>query len=498
MAGGRRWRALTTASLRRIRAELRLRHHAAALRRSALFDAAWYLATYPDVAVAGLDPVRHYLRAGVAEGRDPGPQFSTRDYLERNPDVARAGINPLLHYLRRADGEPALLERTNVEELARRRIADLRPLHAFPAPAAPGTRRVTLLTDSISPGSLFGGVATAILFATLLAERLGASLRLITECLPPDKGAVGMLLQQHGVAPPAEIAFGFADRSRAERREIDLHDGDLFVTTAWWTTSNLLHAVSPRQIIHMLQEDERMFYPHGDVNLLCSEILARPDLRFAVNTRLLHEHLIASGLEGLARTGAWFEPAFPQNCFYWEERAPTGPREFLFYARPFHPRNLYGRGLEAVSAAIERRILDPAHWNVTFVGRDLNAITLPHGVKPRLVQNLPWAEYAAVVRRTDLGLALMHTPHPSYPPLDLAACGAAAVTNRYGRKRTLASYSANILCVDADIEALVAGIAAGVQLAADLPARRRNYGQSALGRDWAAAFAPVFDRLLGS
>ena len=117
-------------------------------------------------------------------------------------------------------------------------------------------------------------------------------------------------------------------------------------------------------------------------------------------------------------------------------------------------------------------------------------------MKPRLLQNLRWPEYAALVRQADLGLGLMYTPHPSYPPLDLAASGAVAVTNRYGRKRSLAQYSANILCVGGALELLIEGIAQGVRLAGDLPTRRRNYVQNGLARDWAASFAPAIERLL--
>jgi hypothetical protein len=71
----------------------------ARLRASPVFDAAWYVRAYPDVAQAGADPATHYDRFGAAEGRDPGPYFSTSFYLDRNPDVAAAGLNPLWHYL---------------------------------------------------------------------------------------------------------------------------------------------------------------------------------------------------------------------------------------------------------------------------------------------------------------------------------------------------------------------------------------------------------------
>lgn len=70
-----------------------------AIRSSGLFDRAWYLDTYPDVAARGVDPLRHYLRHGVREGRDPNRMFSSSWYLAAYPDVAAARINPLLHYI---------------------------------------------------------------------------------------------------------------------------------------------------------------------------------------------------------------------------------------------------------------------------------------------------------------------------------------------------------------------------------------------------------------
>jgi O-antigen biosynthesis protein len=73
--------------------------------RSVLFASGWYLDKYPDVAAAGVDPLQHYLRHGAAEGRDPGPKFSTRGYLARYTDVAESGINPLVHYIRHGKDE---------------------------------------------------------------------------------------------------------------------------------------------------------------------------------------------------------------------------------------------------------------------------------------------------------------------------------------------------------------------------------------------------------
>jgi hypothetical protein len=89
----RRVAAFAGARRRRRLEQLRL------LRESPLFDPAWYLATYSDVAAAGADPAVHFLETGWLEGRDPGPQFATSAYLKANADVARQGLNPLLHYI---------------------------------------------------------------------------------------------------------------------------------------------------------------------------------------------------------------------------------------------------------------------------------------------------------------------------------------------------------------------------------------------------------------
>ena len=66
------------------------------------FDSAWYLARYPDIADAKMDPMEHYLIQGFREGRDPSAAFDTRYYRMRHlrgqPDQ-----NPLLHFLHHRD-----------------------------------------------------------------------------------------------------------------------------------------------------------------------------------------------------------------------------------------------------------------------------------------------------------------------------------------------------------------------------------------------------------
>ena len=63
------------------------------------FDEAFYLQNNPDVAAAGLDPFRHFMRYGWREGRDPSPVFSIGWYLRHNADIQAGGINPFVHWM---------------------------------------------------------------------------------------------------------------------------------------------------------------------------------------------------------------------------------------------------------------------------------------------------------------------------------------------------------------------------------------------------------------
>ncbi|MCE8540156.1 glycosyltransferase [Ruegeria pomeroyi] len=63
------------------------------------FDADWYLRSYPDLRARDLEPWSHYRDHGAAEGRDPGPDFSTTGYRMAQ-GLQEVDGPPLAHYLR--------------------------------------------------------------------------------------------------------------------------------------------------------------------------------------------------------------------------------------------------------------------------------------------------------------------------------------------------------------------------------------------------------------
>jgi hypothetical protein len=440
--------------------------------------------------VGALKPLAGRLRKASSFYRDHGAQATWRKTMQ----VIQRDLAPTSQPLVNSPLPPSVETPLSgsPDETVRARFPALQPLRLFTSPHP--EPRVNLVTDSINSAWLFGGVGTAMVLGTLLAERRKASLRVVTRNEPPEPGNFQRVLAANNIPCHPKVDFAFLQVGNS-RHALDIGDQDVFLTTSWWTTRSVLDSVGEKRVIYLLQEDERMFYPLGDEHLRASELLRHPNLRIVVNSKILFDHLVADGHENIARLGLWFEPSFPAKAFYPEWGARRDKQNFLFYARPHNQRNLFYRGIEAIDAAVARGILDLTQWELFFVGKDLPDLRINGSYKPRLIQTLPWGEYAALVRSMDLGLCLMYTPHPSYPPLDLAASGAVAVTNRFGPKLDLDRYSPNILCRDLEIESLVQGIGDGVRLAADTITRRQNYEHNGILRDWRVSFGEVLSKL---
>lgn len=379
------------------------------------------------------------------------------------------------------------------EQLLAVRFFRQRPLRAYPTQRR--AREVVLVMDSISRGSLFGGVATSILVAAVVARKAGIGLKILCRQERANEREIPAILALNDIEFTNRISFGFLSTSN-NLEETDIGVDDVIITTSWWTTESVVRGLGERDVFHLLQEDERMFYPFDDDHLRCSTLLANQSIRLIINTELLYSHFQASRIPGLQKRAVWFEPAFRHAV---EELPPArlqGKRNFFFYARPNHPRNLFYLGLEVIQACVQRGVLDPDQWNFSFVGSAVPELTIGDGTPVKRYENLAWADYVDLIMGVDVGLSLMYTPHPSYPPLDLAAAGAVAVTNTMGVKTSLDRYCRNIICAEPEVEALVQAVRVAVELSGDREQRANNLRDSAFQRDWSGCLEPVAEFVL--
>lgn len=67
------------------------------IKYSYYFNSRWYRKKYLK-GIKDTEPAAHYLHKGFISGNDPSPRFSTNGYLALYPDINEAGLNPLWHY----------------------------------------------------------------------------------------------------------------------------------------------------------------------------------------------------------------------------------------------------------------------------------------------------------------------------------------------------------------------------------------------------------------
>ncbi len=91
---------------------------------SPLFQADYYTAHLPSRTCAGKDPFCHFLTVGWQYHFDPSPDFSISQYLLANPDIQAAGINPLLHYIKKGIAEGRSCKSNNYELLKKSAFFD--------------------------------------------------------------------------------------------------------------------------------------------------------------------------------------------------------------------------------------------------------------------------------------------------------------------------------------------------------------------------------------
>ncbi|WKV08525.2 methyltransferase domain-containing protein [Thermoanaerobacterium sp. CMT5567-10] len=382
----------------------------------------------------------------------------------------------------------------NVRAIISSRFGVCTPLRIYSIPNEK-LPRVSIITDSINSGSLYGGVGTAIIMGALLAEAKKARLRVVTRTERAYTRNLDHILSIHGIHLSNDVEFAFAPFNDSSY-EIDVFSNELFITTSWWTTAATMASVKHESIIYLLQEDERMFYPYGDDHLRCTEVLSSENIHFVVNTRLLFDHFLIAGFDNIARRGIWFEPAFSKDVFYPRARKNPNKRILVFYARPNNLRNLFYFGIRLIDEAIIRGIIDLTQWDILLIGKDIPQVAFFNGYTPKKYENLSWMEYAELIGKVDLGLCLMYTPHPSYPPFDIVASGAVVVTNRFGNKRDLSNYSKNIVCGNLDLESMIKALSEGVRLAMNTAERSENYHSNMLGSDWKLAFSDVIEHFM--
>jgi O-antigen biosynthesis protein len=363
---------------------------------------------------------------------------------------------------------------------------------------------LNVLQPVLSPQVMTGGPNTVVNLALWVA-RQGVAVRIVTTRATPEAELRWfwqhlLTLSGQPEAPPLLSVASAGDAAQP----LAIGPRDMFMATHWTTAQQLralLAHMEVKRFFYLIQDFEPGFYAWSSNYALALETYGMDHIG-VFNQQLLYDYVVAQGAgryaePAFAAQALVFEPAVDRANFYPAPAArSTGPRRLLFYARASNPRNLLGLGLDALRAAVADPVFAQGPWEFWAIGgnNSLPPISLGQG---HTLQPAPWCDYRAygeLLRRCDVLLCPMLSPHTSYPVLEMAACGGRVVTTRFGSKTAarLQALSANILGAPASEEGLAQALVQAARLVHHPVAQ---YADPALPPDWKSALQDTAQRL---
>jgi hypothetical protein len=311
--------------------------------------------------------------------------------------------------------------------------------------------RLNVVFTALSQESLFGGTATAIRFLHALLPYF-THVRLIVLNEADDSFEAeawsGWTLDSARDGSARTIAFLAGDDA-----VLRVAKGDRFIATHWTTAYSAKRYIAaaqvecaefPTQFVYLIQDFEPAFYPWSSQYLLADSTYAGgKDIVAVFNTKLLADYFRLQGYS--FRDEYHFEPRLNERLAQQRNQVDVSRKEnlILIYGRPATHRNAFELIVEALHEW-SRIFPSATKWSIVSLGEKHRQLRLGAGPEIQSLGKVTLEEYAAWLKRASIGISLMVSPHPSYPPLEMADFGLRVITNSFANK-DLATRSPNIL-----------------------------------------------------
>jgi hypothetical protein len=346
-------------------------------------------------------------------------------------------------------------------------------------------RRLNLLVPALSQQHLFGGIQTALDVFNALRPYFDQVRIIVTEESRPQIAPDAFysnwpIISLHADGPEENHIVPAGDRWG---KTLAVGPGDYFMATAWWTAyaANLLlewqnthiHAAVNRPLVYLIQDYEPGFYPWSAKYALAQSTysLKHPTIAI-INSKELFDYLAVQGHSFHSKHV--LHPRLNTALAEYRASCESFPKSrlLLVYGRPGTERNAF----PIIVAALRlwaSQYPSAAQWKVVAAGENFEAIELGGGCRLRSLGKLSIQDYANTLSSAAVGVSLMISPHPSYPPLEMAAFGARTISNVFANK-DLSSISSFIHSVESlDPFALANAVSAAAEHFDMLPDNER-------------------------
>lgn len=317
------------------------------------------------------------------------------------------------------------------------------------------TKRINLLVPALSEKHVFGGIATALRFFNEIRTEFPLARIIVTDEVSVElkEGQFYSHWKTSDLSGEDCCEDSIVVAGNRCGASLKISENDFFVCTAWWTAYNSFKAidwqtkvfsVKDRKLVYLIQDFEPGFYSWSSRYALADSTYLLPEKTIPVfNTKLLKDFFFKNGYE--FKEHHFFEPRINPVLAAAIDKASviSKERKIIVYGRPGVDRNLFSiisMGLNIWSNTFE----NAPQWEIVSAGEEHADVQLARGVKIKSLGKLTLEQYIQQLTTSSIGISLMLSPHPSYPPLEMASFGIHVISNKYANKK-ISSKSTNIV-----------------------------------------------------
>ena len=308
-------------------------------------------------------------------------------------------------------------------------------------------KRLTLVLPFLSQQHIFGGTATALrVFDRLRSDYDQCRIVIVDESelriRANDYYSAWPIFNDmnEDIATPHIVAVG-----RHTDTSVFIAEGDKFLATIWYTAyyafkwidwQNVAFGslINNRKITYLIQDYEPGFYSYSARFALAESTYQRSEQTDAIiNSKELADYF--KGCDYKFNSVFVLQPRLNPVLNTLRNKVDFFEKKkiILIYGRPSTDRNAFSLIVSALELFSKSYSLSN-EWTICCVGEQFESFVIGRGLLVKSLGKLSIEEYSEYLMISAIGISLMISPHPSYPPLEMAAHGVRTVTNKFANK----------------------------------------------------------------
>lgn len=316
--------------------------------------------------------------------------------------------------------------------------------------------RVNLVLPTLNKYKIFGGIATALKIYDYLGELLDADMRIIVIRQEKYNSKYSLLKEgyEYNTNSGSKQVIFMSDLDN----KLAVREKDIFICTSWDTAYSFdsvmkwkkeVYGKKNAKMVYLIQDYEPGFYPWSTEYVLAESTYKNNSVETIAlfNSKELYDFFELRGYQFYKKY--YFVPNLNANLATFlkeNNKEQNRKKRILIYGRPGTQRNVFELIVHSLRLWIEK-INNPEQWEIISLGETFDDIDVGKNVKIRCLGKASLEEYAQMMLESYAGISLMASPHPSYPPLEMATFGIKVITNQFENK-DLTDFNSNIVSLD--------------------------------------------------